>query len=93
MPAPAAIDFYCTVDKAKGKHGEDRVVITFNGGQRQRHSPLLHRAGQLGVQRPSPATLLPSCRLLMHCLWPRNRAGKFLPHVEQRAEDNTAARP
>ena len=28
----AAIDFYCAVDRVKGKHGEDRVVITFNGG-------------------------------------------------------------
>eukprot|EP00270_Netrium_digitus_P020442 TRINITY_DN8435_c0_g1_i6.p3 TRINITY_DN8435_c0_g1~~TRINITY_DN8435_c0_g1_i6.p3 ORF type:complete len:179 (+),score=46.10 TRINITY_DN8435_c0_g1_i6:825-1361(+) len=27
----SAIDFYCTLDKAKGVHGEDRVVITFNG--------------------------------------------------------------
>ncbi|PRW33314.1 cyanate hydratase [Chlorella sorokiniana] len=44
----SAIDFYCTVDKIKGKHGEDRAVITFNG--------------------------------------------KFLPHVEQHTEDNTAAR-
>lgn len=33
-PAPAAIDFYCTVDKVKGKHGEDRAVITFNGEPR-----------------------------------------------------------
>lgn len=30
-PLFAAIDFYCTVDKIKGKHGEDRAVITFNG--------------------------------------------------------------
>ncbi|KAL4423450.1 hypothetical protein ABPG77_005402 [Micractinium sp. CCAP 211/92] len=43
----SAIDFYCTVDKVQGKHGENRVVITFNG--------------------------------------------KFLPHVEQLSEDNTAA--
>eukprot|EP00123_Amoebidium_parasiticum_P019419 comp25208_c0_seq1/m.46970 comp25208_c0_seq1/g.46970 ORF comp25208_c0_seq1/g.46970 comp25208_c0_seq1/m.46970 type:complete len:189 (-) comp25208_c0_seq1:383-949(-) len=27
----SAIDFYVTVDKTKGKHNEDRVVITFNG--------------------------------------------------------------
>lgn len=27
----SAIDMYCTVDKVKGKHGEDRVVITMNG--------------------------------------------------------------
>ncbi|KAG5178053.1 cyanate lyase C-terminal domain-containing protein [Tribonema minus] len=27
----SAIDFSCSVDKAKGQHGEDRVVITFNG--------------------------------------------------------------
>lgn len=30
-PCRAAIDFYCTVDKVQGKHGENRVVITFNG--------------------------------------------------------------
>ncbi len=27
----SAIDFYLTVDKTKGAHGEDRVVITMNG--------------------------------------------------------------
>jgi len=27
----SAIDFYVTVDKVKGVHGEDRVVLTFNG--------------------------------------------------------------
>mmetsp|Transcript_6436 Transcript_6436/g.14118 ORF Transcript_6436/g.14118 Transcript_6436/m.14118 type:complete len:176 (+) Transcript_6436:51-578(+) len=27
----SAIDFYMNVDKIKGKQGEDRVVITFNG--------------------------------------------------------------
>lgn len=31
LPLPAAIDFYCTVDKVQGKQGENRVVITFNG--------------------------------------------------------------
>ena len=27
----SAIDFFCTVDKIKGKKGEERVVVTFNG--------------------------------------------------------------
>ncbi|KAG6556732.1 hypothetical protein Mapa_001675 [Marchantia paleacea] len=27
----SSIGFYCTVDKMKGKEGEDRVVVTFNG--------------------------------------------------------------
>lgn len=44
----SAIDFYCDVETIKGKQGEKRVVITFNG--------------------------------------------KFLEHIEQRAEDNTAKR-
>ena len=42
----SAIDFYLTVDEAKGKQGEKRVVITMNG--------------------------------------------KFLSHIEQVADDNTA---
>ncbi|MCO5581515.1 hypothetical protein L7F22_035400 [Adiantum nelumboides] len=41
----SAIGFYCTVEKIKGKEGEDRVAVVFNG--------------------------------------------KFLPHVVQKAEDNT----
>ncbi|KAL7530333.1 hypothetical protein ACHAWF_003343 [Thalassiosira exigua] len=45
----SAIDFYCDVGTTTGKHGEKRVVITFNG--------------------------------------------KFLPHIEQRSEDNTAKSP
>ena len=45
----SAIDFYCDVGTTTGKHGEKRVVITFNG--------------------------------------------KFLPHIEQRTEDNTAGSP
>jgi len=45
----SAIDFYCDVGTTTGKHGERRVVITFNG--------------------------------------------KFLPHIEQRSEDNTAKSP
>lgn len=45
----SAIDFYCDVGTTTGKHGEKRVVITFNG--------------------------------------------KFLPHIEQTAEDNTAKSP
>lgn len=27
----SAIDFFCSVDKVKGAHGEDRVVVTFDG--------------------------------------------------------------
>jgi cyanate lyase len=27
----SAIGFYCSVEKVKGKEGEDRVVITMNG--------------------------------------------------------------
>eukprot|EP00850_Spirogloea_muscicola_P014926 SM000110S18933 [mRNA] locus=s110:325631:327116:- [translate_table: standard] len=27
----SAIDFFCTMDKIKGKHGEDRCLISFNG--------------------------------------------------------------
>ncbi|KAL5702378.1 cyanase [Ranunculus cassubicifolius] len=27
----SAIDFYCSVDKVKGAHGEDRVLLTFDG--------------------------------------------------------------
>ena len=45
----SAIDFYCDVGTTTGKHGEKRVVITFNG--------------------------------------------KFLPHIEQRAEDNSTKSP
>ncbi|KAL3791035.1 hypothetical protein HJC23_003024 [Cyclotella cryptica] len=45
----SAIDFYCDVGTTTGKHGEKRVVITFNG--------------------------------------------KFLPHVVQKNEDNTAKSP
>ena len=45
----SAIDFYLDVGTTTGKHGEKRVVITFNG--------------------------------------------KFLPHIEQRAEDNSAKSP
>mmetsp|Transcript_14231 Transcript_14231/g.33230 ORF Transcript_14231/g.33230 Transcript_14231/m.33230 type:complete len:195 (+) Transcript_14231:67-651(+) len=45
----SAIDFYCDVGTTTGKHGERRVVITFNG--------------------------------------------KFLPHIEQRSDDNTAKSP
>ena len=45
----SAIDFYCDVGTTTGKHGEKRVVITFNG--------------------------------------------KFLPFIEQKAEDNTAKSP
>lgn len=45
----SAIDFYCDVGTTTGKHGEKRVVITFNG--------------------------------------------KFLPHIEQRAEDSTVKSP
>ena len=45
----SAIDFYLDVGTTTGKHGEKRVVITFNG--------------------------------------------KFLPHIEQRAEDNGAKSP
>ena len=45
----SAIDFYCDVGTTTGKHGEKRVVITFNG--------------------------------------------KFLPHIEQKAEDNGAKSP
>ncbi|KAH6556323.1 hypothetical protein KP509_1Z187900 [Ceratopteris richardii] len=42
----SAVGFYCSVEKVKGKDGEDRVAVVFNG--------------------------------------------KFLPHVVQRVEDNTA---
>jgi cyanate lyase len=45
----SAIDFYCDVGTTTGKHGEKRVVITFNG--------------------------------------------KFLPFIEQRAQDNGAKSP
>ena len=45
----SAIDFYCDVGTTTGKHGEKRVVITFNG--------------------------------------------KFLPFIEQKAEDNSAKSP
>jgi len=45
----SAIDFYLDVGTTTGKHGEKRVVITFNG--------------------------------------------KFLPHIEQKAQDNTARSP
>jgi cyanate lyase len=45
----SAIDFYCDVGTTTGKHGEKRVVITFNG--------------------------------------------KFLPFIEQKAEDNSASSP
>lgn len=45
----SAIDFYCDVGTTTGKHGEKRVVITFNG--------------------------------------------KFLPFIEQKAEDNGASSP
>ena len=45
----SAIDFYVRVEKIKGKSGEDRVLISFNG--------------------------------------------KFLPHVEQLAENDTAPKP
>ena len=45
----SAIDFYCDVGTTTGKHGEKRVVITFNG--------------------------------------------KFLPHIEQKAQDNTVKSP
>lgn len=45
----SAIDFYCDVGTTTGKHGEKRVVITFNG--------------------------------------------KFLPFIEQKAEDNSAPSP
>lgn len=45
----SAIDFYCDVGTTTGKHGEKRVVITFNG--------------------------------------------KFLPFIEQNAEDNGATSP
>jgi cyanate lyase len=45
----SAIDFYCDVGTTTGKHGEKRVVITFNG--------------------------------------------KFLPFIEQKAEDNGAESP
>ncbi|KAL7439208.1 hypothetical protein ACHAXM_006622 [Skeletonema potamos] len=45
----SAIDFYCDVGTTTGKHGEKRVVITFNG--------------------------------------------KFLPHIEQKMEDNSAKSP
>lgn len=45
----SAIDFYCDVGTTTGKHGEKRVVITFNG--------------------------------------------KFLPHVEQKSDDNGAKSP
>jgi cyanate lyase len=45
----SAIDFYCDVGTTTGKHGEKRVVITFNG--------------------------------------------KFLPFIEQQAEDNSAKSP
>jgi cyanate lyase len=27
----SAIDFYVNVEKVKGQHGEDRVLLTFNG--------------------------------------------------------------
>jgi cyanate lyase len=27
----SAIDFYATIDKVEGTHGEQRIVITFNG--------------------------------------------------------------
>eukprot|EP00984_Skeletonema_dohrnii_P014436 scaffold6062_cov100-Skeletonema_dohrnii-CCMP3373.AAC.4 len=45
----SAIDFYCDVGTTTGKHGEKRVVITFNG--------------------------------------------KFLPHIEQKMDDNSAKSP
>lgn len=45
----SAIDFYCDVGTTTGKHGEKRVVITFNG--------------------------------------------KFLPHIEQKIDDNSAKSP
>mmetsp|Transcript_19216 Transcript_19216/g.24868 ORF Transcript_19216/g.24868 Transcript_19216/m.24868 type:complete len:207 (+) Transcript_19216:2-622(+) len=45
----SAIDFYCDVGTTTGKHGEKRVVITFNG--------------------------------------------KFLPHIEQKIDDNTVKGP
>mmetsp|Transcript_20297 Transcript_20297/g.31274 ORF Transcript_20297/g.31274 Transcript_20297/m.31274 type:complete len:123 (+) Transcript_20297:1-369(+) len=45
----SAIDFYCDVGTTSGKHGEKRVVITFNG--------------------------------------------KFLPHIEQKMDDNSAKSP
>ena len=45
----SAIDFYCDIGTTIGKHGEKRVVITFNG--------------------------------------------KFLPFIEQKAEDNSASSP
>jgi cyanate lyase len=45
----SAIDFYCDVGTTIGKHGEKRVVITFNG--------------------------------------------KFLPFIEQKADDNSASSP
>eukprot|EP00897_Mesotaenium_endlicherianum_P010160 jgi/Mesen1/9172/ME000591S08494 len=57
----SAIDFFCTVDKVKGKQNEDRVVITFNGMQ----APLL------------------SLRL--------SKGSKYLPHVEQKVENNTVS--
>lgn len=31
MYSMSAIDFICSVDKVKGAHGEDRVLLTFNG--------------------------------------------------------------
>jgi cyanate lyase len=45
----SAIDFYCDVGTTTGKHGEKRVVITFNG--------------------------------------------KYLPHIEQKSEDNSVKSP
>jgi len=45
----SAIDFYCDVGTTTGKHGEKRVVITFNG--------------------------------------------KYLPHIEQKNEDNSVKSP
>lgn len=94
----SAIDFYITVDEVKGKAGENRVV-----GIRLR-AACIYILCSCGTVRARRQRCVRPIDGDSH-RWPSNECaqwgrslqaitmnGKFLPHVEQKAADNTAAR-